>query len=202
MANHKKIGIIILAAGNSSRLGTPKQLLAYNGKTLLQHSLQAAFDSVARPVIVVLGADSNRIKKQTDFKASHIIVNDNWQEGMASSIRGGINALLELDRHTEGAVLMLCDQPYVTSALINELVAAHQNTGKSIVACSYSGTIGVPAFFHTSIFSRLLQLKNDTGAKGIIQQNMPDTEVIAFAKGDVDIDTDAEYQELSKRSNQ
>lgn len=198
MATKKNIGVIILAAGNSSRLGTPKQLLTYEGKTLLQHSLQLAFDSMAHPVVVILGAHADRIRKETDFNPVHIVVNAGWQEGMASSIRYGIETLSGIDPLTEGAVLMLCDQPYVTSALINELITTNQNTGKAIVASSYSDTLGVPALFHKSIFPQLLQLKDDAGAKGIIQQHINDTAVVAFSKGNVDIDTEADYQELSK----
>ena len=198
MVTPKNIGVIILAAGASSRLGTPKQLLQYAGKTLLQQSLQVAVDSIARPVIVVLGADADHIKKETDFSSALAIVNADWEEGMASSIRSGINALLKIDPLAEGAVLMLCDQPYTTSALVNELVAVHQNTGKAIVASSYSDTLGVPALFHKSIFPELLQLEDDLGAKGIIQQHAKDTEVVAFSKGNVDIDTEADYQKLSK----
>ena len=132
-------------------MGTPKQLLAYEGKTLLQHSLQVAVDSLAHPVIVVLGDHADDIKRETDLNSVHAVVNAGWQEGMASSIRLGIKTLLEIDPHTGGAVLMLCDQPFVTSALLNDLIAAHQNTGKAIVASSYSNTLGVPAFFHKSI---------------------------------------------------
>lgn len=198
MATTKNIGVIILAAGDSSRLGTLKQLLIYEGKTLLQHSIQLAFDSIAHPVVVVVGAHADRIKKETDFNSAHIIVNADWQEGMASSIRCGIKALVEIDTFTEGAVLMLCDQPFVTSALLNDLTAVHQNTGKAIVASSYSDTLGVPAFFHKSIFPELLQLKDDSGAKGIIQQHAKEVEAVAFPQGNVDIDTSADYQELSK----
>lgn len=199
MEAKKNIGVIILAAGDSSRLGTPKQLLTYEGKTLLQHSLQLAFDSVAHPlVVVVLGAHADRIKKETDFNSAHIVVNTNWQEGMASSIRSGINALLEIDPLTEGTVLMLCDQPFVTSALLNDLITAHQSKSTAIVASSYSGTLGVPAFFHKSIFPELLQLKEDSGAKRIIQEHAKEVEAVAFPKGNVDIDTSADYQKLSK----
>jgi molybdenum cofactor cytidylyltransferase len=202
MPAKENIGVIILAAGNSSRLGSPKQLLTYEGKTLLQQSLQLALDSIAHPVVVVVGAHADRINKETDFNSAHIVANADWQEGLASSIRCGINALLEIDPLTEGAVLMLCDQPYVTPGLINELIVTHQNTGKAIVASGYSDTLGVPALFHKSVFNLLLQLKDDAGAKGIIQRNRQDTAVVAFPKGDVDIDTEADYQELSKGSHQ
>jgi molybdenum cofactor cytidylyltransferase len=194
----KKIGVIILAAGASSRLGTQKQLLMYRGKTLLQQILQVAVESIAHHVVVVLGADADSIKKNMDFSNARIVVNTDWQEGMASSIRCGINTLVHMDPLVEGAVLMLCDQPYVNASLLNDLIIARQNTGKHIVASSYNGTFGVPALFHKSIFSELLQLKGDMGARSIIQQRAKDVEAVLFSKGNIDIDTAADYQELSK----
>jgi molybdenum cofactor cytidylyltransferase len=194
----KKIGAIILAAGASSRLGTPKQLLMYRGKTLLQQILQVTIDSIAHPVVVVLGADADNIKKNMDFSNACIVVNTDWQEGMASSVRCGINTLVQMDPLIEGAVLMLCDQPFVTASLLNDLIIARQNTGKHIVASSYNGTFGVPALFHKSIFPELLQLKGDVGARSIIQQRAKEVEAVLFSKGDIDIDTAADYQELSK----
>ncbi len=194
----QKIGIIILAAGASSRLGTAKQLLEYNGHTLLQHALCAALDSVAHPVIVVLGACENDIRKKVDLNKANMVVNTDWQEGMASSIRCGIQTLLQIEPQSEGAVIMLCDQPYVTSSLLNELMLAHQNTAKPIIASSYNNTAGVPAYFHKKIFPELLALKGDTGARSIIQQHTGETATVVFPEGSIDIDTAADYKELSK----
>jgi molybdenum cofactor cytidylyltransferase len=194
----KNIAVIILAAGASSRLDTPKQLLMYRGKTLLQQMLQVAADSMAQSIFVVLGANADNIKNNMDFGKAHLAVNANWQEGMASSIRCGINELVRMDPLADGAVLMVCDQPYVTSSILNDLIKAHQNTGKHIVASSYNGTFGVPALFHKNIFPELLQLKGDAGARSIIQQRAKEVEAVLFSKGNVDIDTAADYQELSK----
>lgn len=197
----KKIAVIILAAGASSRLGMPKQLLMYDGKTLLQQMLQVAFDSIARPIIVVLGANENNIKRNMDFNTAHIVVNTDWQQGMASSIRCGIHTLVEADPLVEGVVIMLCDQPYVTTSLLNDLVLAHQKTGKPIVASSYNDTFGAPALFHKNIFPELLQLKGDVGARSIIQQHVNEMDVVVFSKGNIDIDTATDFQELSKSNH-
>ena len=91
---------------------------------------------------------------------------------------------------------MLCDQPFVTSNLLNELLTAHHNTGKPIVACGYDNTYGPPVFFQRSLFPELLQLKGDVGARGVIRQHPDDVEVIPFPEGTIDVDTEADYARL------
>jgi molybdenum cofactor cytidylyltransferase len=197
MATASDIGVVVLAAGASSRLGSPKQLLKHAGTTLLQHSVHVALDSVARPVIVVLGAHAELIKPILENTAVHLVVNKDWEEGMASSVRCGITELLKAEPLTTGAVIMLCDQPYVTPALINDLVAAHAKTAKKIVASSYGGTLGAPTFFLKDLFPELLQLKGDVGAKAILRQHKEDVGSVVFSKGDVDIDTSNDYNLLT-----
>src|SRR5215213_2742161 len=95
------IGIVLLAAGNSSRLGKPKQLLSYNHQSLLQNAIQAASESDAQPVVVVLGSGADKLKKEAGNTAIHIDVNTEWEEGMASSIRRGLTALTEINSSAE-----------------------------------------------------------------------------------------------------
>lgn len=194
--NKKNIGVILLAAGESARLGQPKQLLLYNGITLLQHSLQIAGASGAQPIVVVLGANAETIKREFDCCAAHIAVNPDWHEGIASSIRCGIHALAGINPDAKGTVLMVCDQPYVTSALLNKLMATHQETGKPIVACSYENTFGTPVFFHKNLFPELLQLRGDVGARNIIRQHNCEVEGVLFPRGNIDIDTEVDYKKL------
>lgn len=196
--NKSNIGVILLAAGDSSRLGVPKQLLLHDGKTLLQNSLQAANASNAVLSMVILGANADAIKKELDGLDTEIVVNDDWQEGMASSIRCGIKALVEISPSAEGAILMVCDQPFVTASLLNNLIEVHQNRSHSIVTCSYDGTVGPPALFPKRIFPELLRLKGDVGAKNILQQHSKEVEVILFPEGNLDIDTIEDYKKLSK----
>ena len=194
----KNVGAILLAAGKSSRLGTPKQLLLYKGETLLQYILNSAIASNAHPVIVVLGAHADIIEQKINSNTVTVIVNDTWQEGMASSIRVGIKTLLQVNPSAEGAVLMVCDQPYITSSLLNDLIEAHQKTGKPIITCSYANTFGPPTLFHQSIFQELLQLKGDVGARNILRNHADKVEAILFPHGNEDIDTKADYEKLSK----
>jgi molybdenum cofactor cytidylyltransferase len=196
--NKLNFGIILLAAGGSSRLGRPKQQLLYNGQTLLQHSLQVACSSHADPIIVVLGAQADTLKKELGSVTATLIVNAAWQEGMASSIRAGVNALSRIHPVVEGVILMVCDQPYVTAALLNDLILAHQNTGKPIVTCSYADTFGPPTLFHKRMFPELLQITGDVGARSILRQHAGETEVLLFPEGNLDIDTNSDYEKLDK----
>ena len=201
-SDNNHVGIILLAGGESSRLGRPKQLLAYNGQTLLRYSLQVALDSYAQPVIAVLGSDADKMKKETNDPGVQVVVNTEWQEGMASSIRCGIKAVTETSPTVKGVIIMVCDQPFVTFRLLNELITAHQKTGKPIVACGYENTFGPPVLFHQSLFNELLQLKGDIGARGIIKQHANEVEVVPFPDGAYDIDTEADYEKVKHNSEQ
>jgi molybdenum cofactor cytidylyltransferase len=196
------IGVIILAAGVSSRLGRPKQALLYNDKTLLQHAVQAALAANTGPVVVVLGAAAERLQNIITEKDVHIVVNAEWKEGMASSIRCGIKAFAEISPGAEGVILMVCDQPFVTPLLLEELVAAYQRTARPVVACGYEATFGPPVFFHHSLFEELLQLKGDVGARGVVRQHADAVEVIPFPEGSFDIDTEEDYEQIKGGSKQ
>jgi molybdenum cofactor cytidylyltransferase len=192
----EQVGIILLAAGGSSRLGKPKQLLLYKGQTLLQNTLSVALTSNAQSVMVVLGANADILQTEITNGKIHVVVNDDWQEGMGSSIRTGVKAITEINPSTEGVILLVCDQPFINSALLNNLITAHQKTGKEIVACTYGNTFGPPVFFHQSLFSELLQLKGDTGARSIVQKHLDNMEAIPFPEGIFDIDTKGDYEKI------
>lgn len=189
----QSVGIILLAAGASSRLGRPKQLLSYKGKTLLQYSLEQAIASAAEMAVVVLGANKDVFQKEINGYNIHVAINAGWQEGMASSIRTGIKAILETNSSIKAVILAVCDQPFMTTDLLNTLMEAHEKTGKGIVTCTYDNTFGPPVFFHRSFFSELLQLKNDVGARSIVKQHADEVEAIPFPGGILDIDTERDY---------
>lgn len=177
-------------------MGRPKQLLPYNNQTLLQHAVQTALASLARPVVVVVGAEAEAVQKGIPEKEVHIVVNAEWSEGMASSIRCGIKAFAAVSPDADGAILMVCDQPFVKTSLLNDLITAHQKTGKGMVACSYGNTFGPPVFFHSSLFPELLQLKGDVGARSIIRAHSDAVEAIPFPEGMFDIDTEADFEKI------
>ena len=191
------IGIIMLAAGASARLGRPKQWLPYKNNTLLQHSVDAALASCAKAVVVVLGSGSETNQHEITGDKVQVVTNTEWKEGMASSIRCGIKKMRAIHPMADGGILMVCDQPFVTPALLNELVAAHQKTGKPVVACGYDDTFGPPVFFHHTLFDELLQLKGDIGARRVVRQHADLAEIIPFPEGRFDVDTEKDYERLT-----
>lgn len=188
--------IILVAAGASNRLGKPKQLLPFNGHNLLQHNINVACNSLANEIVIVLGANAEIIKKEVNQKRARLTLNTAWQEGIASSIRCGLTTLLEIQPSPQALILMLCDQPYTSTTLINSLFTTHHETGTPIIACSYANTFGPPALFHKSLFPELLQLKGDTGARQIIHHHQKNTTLLPFPQGNIDIDTPSDYQNL------
>ncbi len=192
-------GIIILAAGNSSRLGKAKQLLPYQNKTLLQHTIDEATASNATNIIVVTGAYHKDILSRINFSFVKNIYNNNWQQGMATSMQAGLSALLADDPQLSSVIIMLCDQPFVTSQLLNEITEAKQSSGKGIVACVYKNTAGVPALFDKKYFHQLLSLTGSEGAKKMIMMNGNDVAAIDFPLGEIDIDTMHDYEQWQKK---
>src|ERR1700754_68094 len=164
------ISLIILAAGESSRMGQPKQNLVFNGKTLLQRAVETGQESKWENIIVVLGANSSEI---TPIAGTITLYNQDWAEGMASSIR---RAIVEVnnDLSVDKVIIMLCDQPFVSATLLNAMIDKQSETGKPIVACTYNHTIGVPVLFKRDFFSELLLLQGDEGAKKILKNHADD----------------------------
>lgn len=186
----------MLAAGASARLGKPKQLLEYAGKSLLQHALSEAISSYASPVIVVLGADSDLVSKEIDKTKVYIIDNTEWEEGMASSVRIGLSTLVKIFPSADAVIFMVCDQPYVSASLLNDLINTQVETCKPIVTCNYGDAVGPPALFHRSLFAELMELKGDAGARKIIQEHSNEVATVLFTKGKIDIDTKEDYEAL------
>ena len=197
MSSSENIGVVILAAGASTRLGEPKQLLEYHHKNLLQRTIDAAVNSAANTVVIVLGANADEVSGEIDRSGINVLINTEWEEGMASSVRNGLNELLFISPFTDAVILMVCDQPYVSSELVNDLIDKQKETGKSIVACNYGETFGPPALFHKTLFHELMHLEGDVGARKIIQHHSNEVATILFTKGNIDIDTKEDYDALN-----
>jgi molybdenum cofactor cytidylyltransferase len=190
-------GIVLLAAGSSSRLGRPKQNLVFKGKTLVQHALDAAINSGCSPVVVVLGANKETIEPTIGDKPVTVIHNPDWQQGMATSVKAGITQLQKTP-DISTAIIMLCDQPFVDALLLQQLLQTQLQTGKGIIACAYRDTLGVPVLFHQEYFAALLDLTGDQGAKKLLAMYPNDVASVDFPKGGVDIDTIADYEGLTR----
>jgi molybdenum cofactor cytidylyltransferase len=193
-------GIILLAAGNSSRLGRPKQLLTYNSQSLLKHTLSVIKGANLDTVVVVLGAYSSALIHELNHKKTIIAHNEEWAEGIASSIRTGIGALQKNYPGCDGSFVMVVDQPYITSDLLLDLIKAQRESRKPIAACKYENVTGTPVLFHQSIFPELLNLKGDKGAGKILQQRVDEVVTINFPMGKFDIDTEDDYKTLQQNS--
>ncbi len=190
------IGLIILAAGASTRMGTPKQLLTHRGQTLVPRAADAALASVCRPVVVVLGAYANQVSFELRELPVRVTMNQQWNEGMSSSIQNGLKTLRDESPEASGVVIMLCDQPFVSAAIINQLVEAHRQTGNSIVASAYGKTRGVPVLFGRKLFAELAALKAGEGARQLIANQASKVVTIYFPQGAFDVDTPLDYERL------
>jgi molybdenum cofactor cytidylyltransferase len=189
-----KTAIIVLAAGNSSRLGEPKQLLFYQNKTLLQHILNEAKNANLDPVICVTGYKADRIAETITDTGITIVYNKQWREGMGTGISIGIKQLL--NTAVESVILAVSDQPHVTAELFRTMVANMDESKKGIVACSYAGTLGTPVLFKKEYFNQLILLNGQEGAKNIVKANLSDVRELEFENGRVDIDTKQDYENL------
>ena len=190
-------GIIILAAGSSSRLGTPKQNLIYKGETLLQRAIKTALATGCHPVVVILGANAEVIKPTIEDLPIKIIYNKDWQEGMSSSIHSGISELQKTGTKISSVILMLCDQPFVNTELLLQLIS--ENSKQDITACAYNNGIGPPVYFDGFYFPELLLLKGNEGAKKLIIKHEAHVTTVPFLLGSVDVDTVEDFERLKKQ---
>lgn len=191
----ERYAIILLAAGSSSRFGTPKQLAQHKGESFIAHAVSEAI-KVTPEVIAVLGANYDAVKKEIENLTVQIVYNKHWEEGMSSSIRCGLLALLNENPSLEAVIFLVCDQPFLSSLIMEELIKKYEKTGKPIVACDYKNAMGTPVLFDETFFDTLLKLKGHAGAKKIISQNLDVTVTIPFPLGYIDIDTKQDYKGL------
>jgi molybdenum cofactor cytidylyltransferase len=206
------IGIVILAAGASTRMGQPKQLLPYQGCSLVRRAATIAIASACKPVIVVVGANADRVVPELAQLDIAIVHNADWHQGMSTSLRIGITHLLTLNQDIQATVLMVCDQPHLSTAVLNQLVDTYlapshpvpkrdlkPDLKPLIVAAQYGNVIGVPALCDRALFPELMTLQGDKGARLLIQRYAAQTQVVSFPEGAIDIDTPTDYQHLSSQ---
>ncbi len=187
--------IILLAAGASSRLGRPKQLLAYQGQTLLRRAAETAVTAAAGAmVVVVTGARHEELLPELAGLPVRVVRCAEWERGMGASLKTG---LAELTSAAPVAmIVLLCDQPHVTPALLRQLADAHVATGQPIVASEYAGVPGVPVLFAAQMLPLLRQLPDLAGAAALLRQHPELVATVPFAAGAVDVDTEAQYAAL------
>ena len=188
----RAVGAVILAAGGSTRFGQPKQLLAFNGESLVLRAVRAASEAACAAIVVVVGDEGERIGIELRTTAARIVHNGGWRRGPGTSIRRGLEHLL----HMDAVVLMACDQPLVNASVIRALIAAREQTRRPIAACRYAKTLGVPALFDGSCFSELMKLPDDSGAKALIAADPGRVAEVEFEGGSIDLDTPEDFERL------
>jgi molybdenum cofactor cytidylyltransferase len=197
ISSSENYGVVLLAAGKSSRLGQPKQLLVFEENTLVKRATEIALQ-VTSKIIVVTGSEKEKVDKELSQLNIVTVFNKNYEEGIASSICTGLASMQESFPGIKGVILMVCDQPYVSSILLRQLIEKKESTEKPIVACSYNDTVGTPALFAEKSFPLLLQLTGGHGAKKIIQDDLSNVVTIHFPEGAIDIDTKEDYELINR----
>jgi molybdenum cofactor cytidylyltransferase len=187
-----RVAALILAAGGSTRMGSPKQLLPIGDHSLIRHVVDVAISAGCSPIRVVLGAESETIIKQLEIPNVEILLNPDWSHGIGTSIRAG---MAHLPPTIDAILILLCDQPLITPDHLRALIAAHKQQKKPLCACLYpDGSAGPPALFAKSYFPKLLALPDDAGAKRILAQNPTDLATIPIPEAAIDLDTPQDYQ--------
>jgi molybdenum cofactor cytidylyltransferase len=184
-----KIAALLLAAGGSSRMGRSKQLLVYEGETLLRRAAETLLSTICSCVIVILGAEFERTRQEINDLPVDIVHNEGWRTGMSSSIRVGLSRLLQAQPDTMAVIIMLCDQPNVTASHIDMLAHEFFDSGCDIVAAEYSRTVGAPALFARKYFNDLLNIEGDKGARKLIRSESANLSTVQMPEAAFDIDT-------------
>lgn len=192
-----KLGIIVLAAGSSSRMGQSKQLLDVDGDPLLRRMVKIALGAEPDEVIVVLGSNYQEHRKVIEDLPVKTVYNSNWQKGMGSSIKTGVEHLLQQFPSANAAMILVCDQPLLTTFHLKKLKHALITSATPVVAMAYSNTVGVPAIFAKSLFDDLIKLPDDKGAKLVIEKSSP-LLTIPFPEGSIDLDTPDDYEKFKR----
>lgn len=183
---------LILAAGSSTRMGEPKQLLPYKNTTLLGWTIQNALKLNTHKTFCVLGANAMQIRSSIQNKKIEIIENKEYREGLSSSIVIGVTTIKNIN--IDGVLIMLADQPKISAVILEKLTATFKRNKNRIVAANYGHKIGVPAIFPRSKFNLLLQLKGDKGAGDVIKNNAIPVDINHEYLAD--IDTAEQYETL------
>ena len=191
--NHARVGVIVLAAGESRRYGAPKLLAQIDGVALIRRAALAA-QAVGAAVVVVLGAHRDLLEPHIADLAVERAFNPDWASGMGSSIACGV---ARMGATIEAALIMLADQPLIGARELLSLVGAHAAAPGCIVAAQFSGVLGPPCLFPRRYFAELAALRGEHGARGVLQRHAAQVEALPLSAAAADIDTPADYARLS-----
>lgn len=192
------LGAIVLAAGGSTRMGRPKQLLSINGKTLVRKTVETGLDAGCDPLVVVLGASADLVSQELRGLNIHTAINPQWTLGIGSSIRTGAQALLTLGLPLRAIALLLCDQPLISASSLQRLFQSHFDSGKAVAVSSYNQTIGPPIVLAPALLPDLLSLPDAQGAKALWMSRPQIVHQVPCPQAATDIDTPEDFQALAK----
>ena len=187
---------IILAAGGSTRLGRPKQLIPFQGQTLLRRTVNTAREAGCDRVLVVVGANADLMRTELSGQRVEIVHNPQWERGIGSSIRLGAASALAKDGSAD-LFILLCDQPGVSAATLERLRSTIKREGKEVAAASYGGTLGPPVLVTGSMKSKLLSIPDEQGAKSIWIDHPQAVIAIDCPEAEMDVDTADDLKALS-----
>lgn len=194
-----EIPILLLAAGGSSRMGQPKQLLPWGNQTLIGHQIQTLLET-GQPVNVAIGSDSDLIISVIEKFPVNIVINANWESGMGSTISLGIRQIQQKFPNANGVLITLLDQPLITSAYLEKIRTAFRTVSRQIIVSkSASGWTGVPVLFDKCYFEELSGLKNDEGAKKIILRHPENVTHVEAGELLDDMDTQEAYRQMQNK---
>jgi molybdenum cofactor cytidylyltransferase len=193
-----RVSAVILAAGTSSRMGRPKQLLALGDRTVLEQTLAHVQAAALHEIVLVLGAGAEAIRRQLPSQELKIVVNQAYQHGIAGSLRAG---LLAVDAQSDAALIILGDQPFIRSRTMDRIVEEYHHSRAKIVIPLHQGKRGNPVLLDRSVFSEVMALEGDVGSRAIFA-NHPD-EIVKVEVEDagilLDLDEPADYQRLKTK---
>jgi molybdenum cofactor cytidylyltransferase len=194
------IGVILLAAGESRRLGKAKQLLKFQGSTLLEHAIDVTSRAVGDQMIVVLGYRSDQFIPYLGKK--EYVVNPVWELGMGQSLKLGLEQLMDNFPELKGVIISVIDQPFLTATHLKDIIEESHKHPSMMIASKYKGVIGVPVLFPRILFQELLKVDDRKGARELLIKYPEQMVSIPFEKGEIDIDTPEDLKYLSNDSRQ
>ncbi|MDX2071404.1 MAG: nucleotidyltransferase family protein [Haliscomenobacter sp.] len=194
-------GIIILAAGASTRMGQAKQLLRIAGESLIERAVKTALGTTFRPLVVVLGANRELIEPELLDSEALKVFNPDWPSGMGSSIATGLVFLLEQAPTIQQVLILVGDQPLLEANTLYALVELQARTQAPLVVSGYTDTLGVPALFTSTLFAELAALHGAQGAKKLIEKYRDQAVVLDFPEGALDLDTPEDWAAFLTKIN-
>jgi len=194
--NRANATCLILAAGNSSRLGFPKQSVLFQGVPLLKHAVTTAIKAGCDPVYVVSGANYEGDLEILSNIIYHHLINKQWEKGIGNSIRFGVKEILSGNPDCPSIILMVCDQPYLTSEHLTKMIEFSTDPSIEVVGSKYNDTLGTPVLFKSAFFPLLMSMQDNMGAKKLLNKSNPSMKFIELENGEIDIDTKEDIENL------